>query len=135
MSTETDLYDAAAKLVRDRYPDGRGGAAALMTAAGNILTSIAPDTRNDALALCMEVGACLEAHKRNEAVTHSLCIYREDKDSPFTILTPCGICQERLVHWGGDVLAAITNPQNKLLFKPIRELQPYHWSGVNGEAL
>lgn len=52
----------------------------------------------------MEVGAILEAHKLDEVVTHSLCIYREDENSTFVILTPCGICQERLVHWGGEVL-------------------------------
>ncbi|VAW36119.1 hypothetical protein MNBD_GAMMA01-221, partial [hydrothermal vent metagenome] len=40
-----------------------------------------------------------------------------------------------LVHWGGDVSVAISNPDNKLIFKTIRELQPYHWSQVNGEKL
>jgi cytidine deaminase len=83
----------------------------------------------------MEVGAYLEAHKLDEAVTHSLCICREDEHSEYLILTPCGICQERLVHWGGDVKAAATNPNNELIFKPLRELQPYHWSAVNGEIL
>ncbi|MGH0001036.1 cytidine deaminase [Pseudovibrio ascidiaceicola] len=87
-----------------RYPTGWGGAASIRTESGKILTSIAPDTKNDGLSLCMEVGAILEAHKLDEVVTHSLCIYREDENSTFVILTPCGICQERLVHWGGEVL-------------------------------
>ncbi|KZK91448.1 cytidine deaminase [Pseudovibrio sp. Ad46] len=65
----------------------------------------------------MEVGAILEAHKLDEVVTHSLCICRDDENSPFVILTPCGICQERLVHWGGDVKAAVSNSDNKLIFK------------------
>jgi cytidine deaminase len=135
MSIETDLYDAAVKLIEQRYPLGWGGAAAIRTSSGSILTSVAPEIKNDALSLCMEVGAYLEAHKRNEAVTHSLCIYREDEGSTFKVLTPCGICQERLVHWGGSVLVAVTNPENKLLFRQVRELQPYHWSSVNGEEL
>ncbi len=135
MSIESDLYNAAADFIQRRYPNGWGGAAAVRTETGRIILSVAPDTKNDALALCMEVGAYLEAHKFNEAVTHSLCIYREDECSPFRVLTPCGICQERLVHWGGSVLAAVTNPQNELKFVPVRELQPHHWSRVNGEEL
>jgi len=135
MSVEMDLYNAAVDLIRNRYPQGWGGAAAVRTSTGRMLTSVAPDTKNDALALCMEVGAYLEAHKLDEAVTHSLCIYREDEDSNFKVLTPCGICQERLVHWGGDTLAAVTNSENKLIFKSVRELQPFHWSGVNGDEL
>ena len=125
----------AQELIISRYPTGWGGAAAIATNSGKILTSIAPDTKNDALSLCMEVGALLEAHKLNEKVTHSLCIYRKNEKSEFIVLSPCGICQERLVHWGGDVSVAITNPDNKLIFKPIRELQPYHWSQVNGDQL
>ncbi|EIL2911186.1 cytidine deaminase [Vibrio alginolyticus] len=130
-----DLYDAAVQLIETRYPTGWGGAAAVRTRSGKILTSVAPDVKNDALSLCMEVGAYLEAHKLNEAVTHSLCICREDENKDFLVLSPCGICQERLVHWGGDVKAAISNENNELVFKTIRELMPHHWSLVNGNAL
>ncbi|WP_153040714.1 cytidine deaminase [Pseudovibrio sp. Ad46] len=111
------MFDAAKLLIEHRYPNGWGGAASLRTESGKILTSIAPDTKNDGLSLCMEVGAILEAHKLDEVVTHSLCICRDDENSPFVILTPCGICQERLVHWGGDVKAAVSNSDNKLIFK------------------
>jgi cytidine deaminase len=132
---EQELYHAAVELIKKRYPLGWGGAAAVRTETGKILTSIAPDTKNDALSLCMEVGAFLEAHKLNEKVTHSLCICREDESSEFLVLSPCGVCQERLVHWGGDVKAAISTKENKLVFKTIRELMPHHWSLVNGTTL
>ena len=132
---EQELYHAAVELIKKRYPRGWGGAAAVRTETGKILTSIAPDTKNDALSLCMEVGAFLEAHKLNEKVTHSLCICREDESSEFLVLSPCGVCQERLVHWGGDVKAAISTKENKLVFKTIRELVPHHWSLVNGTTL
>jgi len=132
---EEILFEAAKKLIASRYPSGWGGAAALATESGKILTSVAPDTKNDALSLCMEVGSCLEAHKLNERVTHSICIYRESETSNFVILTPCGICQERLSHWGGSVSVAVSNPENKLVFKRLRELMPFHWSIVNGEIL
>ncbi len=135
MSVETELYSAAVELIQSRYPNGWGGAAAVRTSTGRILTSVAPDTKNDALALCMEVGAYLEAHKLDETITHSLCIFRDNEHAQFKILTPCGICQERLVYWGGAVLAAVTNPENRLIFKSVREVQPFHWSGVNGDEL
>jgi cytidine deaminase len=135
MDIEAILFEAAKSLINLRYPTGWGGAAALATESGKILTSVAPDTKNDALSLCMEVGSCLEAHKLNERVTHSLCICRESETSEFIILTPCGICQERLSHWGGSVSVAISNSENKLVFKNLRELMPYHWSLVNGIEL
>ncbi len=135
MSIEQDLYSAAAALASSKYPVGWAGAAAIRTASGKILTSIAPVVTNDALNLCMEVGAYLEAEKLGEAITHSLCIFRDNENSPFLVLTPCGICQERLLRWGGAVLAAISNPSNQLLFKPLRELCPHHWSLVDGKQL
>ena len=129
------LLSKAVELIEKRYPTGWGGAAAVRVTSGQILVSVAPDVKNDGLSLCMEVGAYLEAHKLNEAVTHSLCICREDEHSEYLILSPCGICQERLVHWGGDVLAAITTPDNHLEFKTLRELMPYHWSLAYDEQL
>ncbi|MED7818580.1 MULTISPECIES: hypothetical protein [unclassified Francisella] len=56
---------------------------------------------------------------------------RENEEGKFLILSPCGICQERLVHWGNDVKAAVTTKNNELVFKTISELMPYHWSEVN----
>jgi len=135
MPISTSMHRTAIEFISTRYPKGWGGAAVVRTETGKLLISVAPETKNDGLSLCMEVGAYLEAHKLNEAVTHSLCVCREDENSKFIILTPCGICQERLVHWGGDVLAAISNPKNEVIFKPIRELQPHHWSQANGENL
>ena len=135
MELYDELYQSAALTAEKRYPEGWAGAAAIRTDSGNILTSIAPETKNDALSLCMEVGACLEAHKLNESVTHSICLYRKNQFDKFIILSPCGICLERLSHWGGDVQVAISNPDNTLIFKQLRELLPHHWSQVNGKSL
>jgi len=135
MDYEQKLYEAALKQAKSRYPSGWAGAAAVRFSTGQIITSIAPEIKNEALSLCMEVGAYLEAHRQNVSVTHSLCIFRENEHSKFQILSPCGICQERLVYWGGDVQVAISNKDNKLIFKSIRELQPFHWSIVNGKIL
>lgn len=135
MNVEQELYDAALNLLKRRYPKGEGYAAAIRVESGKILTSVPPDIKNNSLEVCIELGAYLEAFKLNEAVTHSLCICREDENSEIIFLSPCGICQERLVYWGGDVKAAVSTKENKLVFKTIRELMPYHWSEANGETL
>ena len=70
----------------------------------------------------------LEAYKNEDVITHSICVVRDDEHSESKILTPCGICQERLRYWGGDVKVAVMNPDSKLIYKPLRILQPYHWS-------
>ncbi|MBB3712781.1 cytidine deaminase [Limimaricola variabilis] len=130
MDTEQQLYAAAVDLVKRRYPTGWGGAAAVRLESGDIVTSVAPDTDFDALFVCMELSAFLEAHKRDLKVTHSLCLFREDETASFNILSPCGICQERLRFWGTDVLVAVTNPGKELLFRPLADLQAHHWSGA-----
>lgn len=128
MNIERQLYDAAMELIRMRYPRGWGGAAALYTAGGRVLTSVAPEVINASTELCIETGAICEAHKWGDAVTHSLCVVRDNDDMPFKILSPCGVCQKRLWFWGNDVLAAISSHDGQLVFKRLKELQPYHWS-------
>ncbi|WP_159888685.1 cytidine deaminase [Paenibacillus puerhi] len=127
MNIEDKLYEAAVSLIRSRYPSGWGGAAAMYTDRGSILTSIAPEVINASSELCIETGAICEAHKINEQVTHSICVVRDNDSSSFRVLTPCGICQERLFYWGRKVKAAISNDNGELVFKELSEIQPYHW--------
>lgn len=88
---EETLYRLAVELIQKRYPKGWGGAAVLRTEQDHYLTSVALETANASAELCIEVGAMCEAHKLQERVTHGLCLVREDEQSPFTVLTPCGI--------------------------------------------
>lgn len=127
MDIEQQLYQSAIELIEDRYPSGWGGAAAMYTESGQILTSVAPDVIVASTELCIETGAILEAHKLNTRVTHTICVVRDDGNAPFTILTPCGVCQERLFYWGEEVRAAVTTPSGELQYKTLKEIQPYHW--------
>jgi cytidine deaminase len=128
LSIEQQLYDAVKRLIDQRYPHGWGGAAAIRVEDGSIYTSVAPDVINASTELCMETGAILEAHKFQKKVTHSICLARENEHSELKVLSPCGVCQERLFYWGPEVLCAITNSKQDIIFKPLKELQPYHWS-------
>lgn len=127
---EQEMYRRAVELIEKRYPTGWGGAGVVHTAQGHYFTSVSIETANASAVLCIETGAMLEAHKANEQVTHCLCLVRESETSPFQVLSPCGLCQERLRYWGTKVRAAVTTPDGSLLFVPLSELQPYHWSNA-----
>lgn len=127
---EQELYNKAVELIKTRYPQGWGGAGVVRTANGNYYTSVSIETANASAVVCIELGAMLEAHKYNEKVTHCLCLIRDDENAPFRVLSPCGICQERLRYWGTDVQVAVTTPDNSLRFVSLQELQPYHWTNA-----
>lgn len=128
MSIEQTLYYSAIELIKKRYPTGWGGAAAMYTENGEVLTSVAPEVINASTELCIETGAILEAHKYNTRITHSICLVRNNESEKFKVLTPCGVCQERLMYWGKDVKVAVSTDEQPLLFKTLAEVQPYHWS-------
>lgn len=131
MTPEEAIYEEAAALVRKKYPSGWGGAAAMRLEDGTIVTSIAPEVINASTELCMETGSIIEAHKLGKRVTHSICIVRDNEQADFVVLSPCGVCQERLFYWGSDVKAAVTIPDKKeLTFKTLAEIQPYHWTNA-----
>ena len=125
---ENRMFQTAKELIEKRYPSGWGGAAVIRTEKDHYFSSVAIETANSAASLCIETGAICEAHKYNEKVTHCLCIVREDENSPYNVLSPCGICQERLRYWGEDVQVGVTSEKEGLVFVELRELQPYHWT-------
>lgn len=125
---EREMYLQAIALIEKRYPTGWGGAGVVHTAQGHYFTSVSIETANASAILCIETGAMLEAHKYNERVTHCLCLVRENENAPFQVLSPCGLCQERLRYWGTSVQVAVTAPGAELLFVELGSLQPYHWT-------
>lgn len=127
MTVEETLFMTAVEFIKTRYPTGWGGAAVIRTEDGKMLISVAPEVNNASAELCIETGAICEAHKLNAKVTHCICVVRDNPQSGFKVLTPCGICQERLRYWGGDVLVGVTDPDNSLKFVPLKELMPYWW--------
>lgn len=128
MDIERRLYEAAIELIEKKYSTGWGGAAAMYTSEGDVLTSVAPEVINASTELCIETGAILEAHKLNTRVTHSICVVRDNENEAFKVLTPCGVCQERLFYWGSNVKVAVTTSGKQLQFRTLEEVQPFHWT-------
>ena len=127
---EEGMFQKAIEFIPKRYPKGWGGVAIIRTEDERYLTSVSIDTANASAVLCIEVGAMCEAHKYNVKVTHCLCVVRDDESSPFKILSPCGICQERLRFWGTDVKVGVTTTDNSLKFVTLNELSPFHWTNA-----
>ena len=132
---EDELYRSAAELIKQRFPSGWGGAAAMRLECrddtpARIVTSVAIETPNASASLCIETGAMCEAMKLNQRITHTICLVRDSENSPFIVLSPCGICQERLRYWGNDVRCAITGHTNdgRIPFLRLDDLQPHHWT-------
>ena len=128
MKIENEMLDKALNFLNQRYGENRaGGVAVLRIETGDYLISVWPDSPNESVTLCAETGAICEAHKLNKKVTHSLCVCRQKDNENYEILSPCGVCQERLYYWGSDVMCAISTKDNSLLFKSLKEIQPYYW--------
>jgi len=132
MKLDQALVDAAIDLLKKRFPDSEGIAAAIYTDDGQTLTSVVFDPEWGAGGLCAEAGAILEAHKVDKSIAAVACVSRLSGNGPIVILSPCGICQERLFHWGGSVEVAIPDPNDptKWVSKTLAEVQPYYWANV-----
>lgn len=129
MKLDQALVDVATDLLEKRFPAAEGIAAAMYTDDGLILTSVVFEPEWGGGGLCAETGAICEAVKLDKRITASVCVSRLSGDGPIVILTPCGICQERLFHWGGTVEVATPDPQDarKWQAKTLNEVQPYYW--------
>lgn len=129
MKLDQRLVDAATVLLNARFKNEGGIAAAMYTEDGDILTGIVFDPEWGGGGLCAETGPMLEANKLGKKVTATVCVGRLDGESEVMILTPCGICQERLFNWGYDVEIAVPQVDDSTAWqtKRLDEVQPHHW--------
>ena len=129
MRLDQDLVDPARELLERRFPGEEGIAAAMYTDDGDVLTSVFFEPEWGSGMLCAETGAICEAEKLDKRVTASVCVSRLSGEDPVMILTPCGICQERLFHWGDGLEVAVPDPTDptRWMAKTLKEVQPYYW--------
>ena len=129
MRLDQRLVDAAVAFVNSRFPGQPwAGCAAMYTEDGRVLVSTAPDVVNESVALCHETGGICEAHKIDQRVTASVCVSRDDRGA-IHILTPCGVCQERLMVWGDEVEVAVPKDGDSTAWEArrLKDVQPYYW--------
>jgi cytidine deaminase len=121
--------DACRSLIRDRFPDDdHHGAAAMLLDDGTIITGTAPDAINPSVQVCHETEPFCAAFRLRRRVVASVCLHREPGGRT-VVLSPCGVCRERLASYGPDVLVAVADPHDptQVAWKSLKEVLPNYW--------
>ncbi len=101
-----ELVDACRSLINQRFPEGgHAGAAAMRLGDGTVLTGTAPD-----------------------AINPSVCLHRQP-GGRVVVLSPCGVCRERLAVHGPQVKVAVADPRDAtvIVWKPLKDVLPDYW--------
>jgi len=135
---DAPLVEAAVEQMNSRFrPDEEAGAAAVYVEGGDVITSVALDAPNAAAGLCHEAGAFCEANRREMRLLTSVCVSREAGREEVIVLSPCGICQERLHIWGPEVRVAVPDAEDPTRWQSRRlgDVAPNYWALPFAERL
>ncbi|MBG6192435.1 cytidine deaminase [Arthrobacter sp. CAN_A212] len=137
MKVDQDLFDSAVDQLRRRWPDApEAVAAAVYLEDGSVLTGVALDNFNATMNLCAETGPICEAYSSGRRIVASICVSREPGSEGFTVLAPCGACQERLALWGPTVEVGVGEVANATGWssRPLIEVNPFYWASAFAEG-
>lgn len=120
---------ACREVIDTRFRDGsEHGAAAMLLRDGTILTGTAPDAVNPSVEVCHEIEPFCAAYRLDRPIVASVCLHRLPSGR-HVVLSPCGVCRERLAVHGPDVLVAVPDAADleTVRWVTLRETLPYHW--------
>jgi cytidine deaminase len=123
------LLDACRRQIDDRFTDGdHHGAAAMLLDDGTVLTGTAPVAVNPSVEVCHELEPYCGAFRLGRAIVASVCLHREPSGR-MLVLSPCGVCRERLAVHGPELLAAVADPRDPTaaVWKRLGDLLPDYW--------
>lgn len=126
------LVTACASVIAERFPDDdHHGAAAMLLDDGTTLTGTAPESANPAVQVCHEVEPYCGAYRLGRRIIASVCLHREP-GGRLLVLSPCGVCRERLAGHGPGVLVAVADRHDatSVAWKSLRDLLPDYWMTV-----
>lgn len=135
VSTRKDLerlVSTCRELIETRlHGETECGAAAVLLGDGSIVTGTSPDFPNPSTTVCHETEPYLAAFRLNQPILASLCLHRTGDDR-FLVLSPCGICRERLMMYGAEPLVGVPQPEDstQVRWVPLGNLLPYYWQSV-----
>jgi cytidine deaminase len=121
--------EACRSLIEDRFPAGtHRGAAAMLLEDGTVLTGTSPEAINPSVQVCHEIEPYCGAFRLDRRILASVCLHRVP-DGRFLVLSPCGVCRERLAMHGPDVLVAVAGPDDPTAVHWVRlgEALPHYW--------
>jgi cytidine deaminase len=131
------VIEACRLLIRDRFDgDGDHGAAAMLLDDGTVLTGTSPNAVNPAVELCHEVEPLCAAFRLGRNVVASACLHRA-QGGRTVVLSPCGVCRERLAVYGPDVAVAVAGSDDPAVavWKTLGELLPDYWLAAFPEEI
>ena len=105
--------EACRSLIEDRFPPGTDrGAAAMLLADGTVLTGTSPHAVNPSVQVCHEIEPYCGAFRLGERVIASVCLHCVP-DGRFLVLSPCGVCRERLAVHGRTSWSRLRAPMTQ----------------------
>jgi len=116
-------------LLNQRFPgDDHAGAAAMLLGDGTILTGTAPDAINPSVEVCHEIEPYCAAFRLGQPVVASICLHRQP-GGRVVVLSPCGVCRERLAVHGPDVKVGVADPRDAtvVVWKSLKDVLPDYW--------
>lgn len=129
--------EACRTLIETRFPDRSDrGAAAMLLGDGTIVTGTSPDAINPSVIVCHEIEPYCAAFRLDQPIMASVCLHRTP-DGKFRVLSPCGVCRERLATHGPDVLVAVADDRDAgtVRWLPLRDVLPHYWMTVFPEEV
>ncbi len=95
---------------------------------GTIVTGTAPDAINPSVEVCHETEPYCAAFRLGRRILASVCLHRLPSGRT-VVLSPCGVCRERLAVYGPDVLVAVADLDDPTLvvWKPLKAVLPDYW--------
>lgn len=124
---------ACRELIETRFAEGdERGAAAMLLDDGAVLTGTAPDVPNPSVEICHETEPFAAAFRLDRTVVASVCLAREEPGR-YVVLSPCGVCRERLAGHGPGVLVAVPSSgddRGDPVWITLGEALPYYWAAV-----
>jgi cytidine deaminase len=127
-----DTIAACQSLIASRFPDDTDrGAAAMLLKDGSILVGTAPDAVNPSVELCHEVEPYCAAFRLGQPVVASVCLHRQP-GGRVIVLSPCGVCRERLAVHGPRVLVGVADRSDasRVVWKSLGDVLPDYWMTV-----
>ncbi len=125
----SELLNACRTLIGQRFTDDdHHGAAAMLLEDGTILTGTAPTANNPAVQVCHEIEPYCAAFRLGRSIVASACLHREPGGRTL-VLSPCGVCRERLAVHGPGVLVAVADgcDPTVAIWKSLAEVLPDYW--------
>jgi len=95
---------------------------------GTVPTGASPNAINPSVEVCHELKPYCAAFRLNQPIVASVCLHREP-GGRVLVLSPCGVCRERLEVYGPDVQVGVADPRDTpvVVLKALKDVLPDYW--------